>query len=432
MNDLKKVDEVIKAGYQKKYPYDANLWSSMERGLDAIPTKTNKSWLALLFLGLTAVTAIILFFPSKRQESVYTKKEYTSTESAQSSARISESVQSETHVRENEIPKFEPVENGNVSDYTVKSGSSRIEIGTGIKSDLEPVQTDSVMNASDYQWISLSEFSYSKRGIAEFFNGFWTEPTSVEPTSKHIPKSKKHNLFFQYETLVSIVGNKRLGREQLGSEVQNLRSESEVFSKSMETNLLVGIGKRRTFFMIGLGYKTIYERINYNHYEVQTSSEVVEGPFTILNDNYPIDGKVVTLLGRKKEIITSSDTTSRVFYSGVNRYELIKVPMRFGLIKRINHLVIEPSISTDWILNHSFRGTYITSSLDGVYQKGNLPGINNLGIEGGLGLQVSYFFTSDMRMGASVQHREMLTSTHQNFNQKYSTTYLGWFVNKVF
>ncbi len=437
MNDLKKVDEAIKAGYQKAYPYDANLWSSMEGGLDAIPMKRNKSWLALLFLGLTAVTAVIIFFPSQTQEMVANKEVNIATESAHSSPVVPETARQETIVGENgtsipETIKSEPMENGKVNDRTKQGGSSPIGIGTETQSDLPPVQKDSGVDISGYQWISLPEFSNSRRGPAALFDGVWGDPSDVESASKHIIKTKKQRVFFQYETLVSVAGSKHLGSNQLGSNVQKVRLESEVFSKSMESNLLVGIGLRRVYFMVGLGYKTIHEKVNYNHYEIETSSEIIEGPFTILKDKYAIDGKVVTLLGREKETITTADTTSQVLYSGVNRYAFVKVPMRFGFIKRINHLVIEPSISSDWILNRSFRGTYIASGLDKIYQNGSLPGLNTFGVEGGLGLQVSYFFTSNMRFGASVQHREMLTSTHRTFNQKYSTTYLGWFVNKAF
>jgi hypothetical protein len=445
------IDNLFKSGHRREYSYDEGLWAEMDKSLYAALPPAKKSNFRYFFIDLFLVISAILVFTLTRNETAPISNNglILNVIDADGDSEINDGI-----IKKNAFPEVgirEPEDVGptkdnlNNSKVLVDEPNSRDYrfIETTVvpeKSDVLPpepehiellvetVDNTTTSNPSSFKFEPLEFWLIPlKQAIYPSIDYSYLE-SITESNSKRISSLGNNFRSVQLEQMVAINGTKKY--DKLSDVSANYRGNSETFSSSIESNLLLSIQRRSIFVQFGIGRRNMKELVVYER--PTTEFEITEGPLVLLQDSFVVDGKQVTLLGRRQ------DTTSRIgdnpeeFYSGTNSYTYFKIPVRLGLVRRFERLTISGWLGAEVLILSSFNGTYIDKSLSNVYQDGALPKSNVLNFNLGYGLQCGYNLNSKLIVGMSFQQQNMMKSTHTDLNQKFRTSNLGGYLNLAF
>lgn len=486
MNKENNIDKLFREGSQREYTYDENLWAQLESQLPDINEDNIKKISGRNTFKLLLILPMIIFLEtdsvvSLNQENLQ-QNEVLSGYSSSATIDGEEELSAEgpvaietTEIKSNDersqmqpwknssktsgmvwLPFSLPLEETNMISVNDNVASHAVQKKTGVSdpthsdpaeeiSVLMGVEDDNFNQKARLKSSELSNSIHKEEDIGLTTNeldrinsrGFQKQTVIPEPGLLPNKKYKLNALqqnFKDREYYIeigfghSLWLNKELSGLDRSQKEYRSKAESSRFQQSMGVNILTDVKS----FVVGLGIhmSSFHEKLIYSYNEEISSIKVsYDTSYTLVNDNFNSNGTSVILIRENiQENRTEMTGNANRELMINNRFKRISLPISLGYAKSFGRFSagLRTALNINYL--YSSSGGYIGSNRSHFYDFEEKQQLKEWTIGNKNQIRFAYSLNESVILGTSFYNEQDLSSFTQNYNSRFNSYGLGFWL----
>jgi len=181
----------------------------------------------------------------------------------------------------------------------------------------------------------------------------------------------------------------------------------------------------------GIGFSDASIKTNYidklNHYEITSS-------YKLVRDSVPFKNRYITYIEEVDDTIGStSEEISMAGQVPQNTLRWLQVPLKFSYQYPIWRMRFSARVGVDLLYLYKASGSIVNDKLDGLTTIGEGEHkLNRLNCNANAQIRAGYQLNTHFQVGGSLYYNQQLGSNFKNYNSRFQSRGIGWYVGYAF